>query len=295
MVEIDNLGYIVIEGSNLDAWQKFATDIVGAGVSLRTDGSLGLQLDEHPWRILISEGPRDDLAVAGWELPSVDALEQFVSRLGAKGAVVNACDPDARSVTRLYSLSDPAGFSHEFYAGRTDLDPRSRAKNPVLRGDGFVTGKLGVGHILPIAKDYDAAISWYRTMLGLRVSDRIVEEIAPGIAVDATFFHSATGRHHSLATAVAPGSKILNHFMLEYVGISDVGAAFDRARAAQIPILMELGHHPNDDMFSFYMETPSGFALELGVNGVVIDKDDWTPKTYDKLSDWGHRRASVGG
>jgi 2,3-dihydroxybiphenyl 1,2-dioxygenase len=295
MAEIDNLGYIVIEGSNLDAWERFAVEIVGAGVGKKTDDSLELRLDEHPWRILISEGPRDDLAVAGWELPSIDALEEFVSNLRAKGAVVNSSDADGRSVSRLYSLADPAGFSHEFYAGRTDIDFEARAKNPVLRSDGFVTGKLGVGHILPIAKDYDAALSWYRTMLGLRVSDRIVEEIAPGVAVDATFFHSATGRHHSLATAVAPGSKILNHFMLEYVGISDVGAAFDRARAAQIPILMELGHHPNDDMFSFYMETPSGFGLELGVNGVVIDKDDWTPKVYDKLSDWGHRRAPARG
>lgn len=293
MTEISNLGYIVIEGSGLPAWEDFATDVVGASIGLREAGKLGLRLDAHPWRILIVNGPRDDLTAAGWELSSIEALEQFIADLRAKGAEVESADPEQRSVARLYTLADPAGFTHEFYAERTGIDREAPMTGSVMRGDGFVTGDLGVGHILPVTRDYDAAIAWYRAMLGLRVSDRIVEEIAPGITIDATFFHSATGRHHSLATAVAPGSKILNHFMLEYASMDDVGAAFDRARAADVPILMELGHHPNDDMFSFYMQTPSGFALELGYGGVVIDKDDWAPTVYDKLSDWGHKRAPV--
>ena len=62
--------------------------------------------------------------------------------------------------------------------------------------------------------------------------------------------------------------------MLEYQDMCDVGAAFDRARAADVPIVLELGHHPNDQMFSFYMRTPSGFGLELGYGGIVIDERD---------------------
>jgi 2,3-dihydroxybiphenyl 1,2-dioxygenase len=291
MIRINALGYLVIEASDLPAWKAFATDVIGAAVGSETPDRLGLRIDEHPWRVLIVNGERDDLRAAGWELSSIDELEQFVAELRAMGAVVDPADPQSRLVSRLYTLADPAGFTHEFYAGRSGIDRESPMASPVVRGGGFVTGDLGVGHILPITKNYDAAIEWYRTVLGLRVSDRIVEEVAPGVTIDATFFHSATGRHHSLATAMAPGSKILNHFMLEYVSMDDVGAAFDRARAANIPIVMDLGHHPNDHMFSFYMETPSGVGLELGCGGVVIDKDDWTPTVYDKLSDWGHNRA----
>ena len=63
-----------------------------------------------------------------------------------------------------------------------------------------MTGDLGIGHILPVARDYDASVRWYQDVLGLRYSDRIRQEMAPGIYADATFFHAATGRHHSLAT-----------------------------------------------------------------------------------------------
>jgi hypothetical protein len=48
------------------------------------------------------------------------------------------------------------------------------------------------------------ACSGYREVLGLRYSDRIRQEMAPGIYADATFFHTATGRHHSLATGAFP-------------------------------------------------------------------------------------------
>lgn len=129
-------------------------------------------------------------------------------------------------------------------------------------------------------------------MLGLRISDYIREEIAPGRVVDATFMHAAAGRHHSLATSRMPGDKILNHFMIEVDSMNDVGWAYDRCRNAGYDIQAELGRHPNDQMFSFYVVTPSGFAIELGWGGIVIDEESWTPVTYDRLSEWGHKRKS---
>ncbi len=78
--------------------------------------------------------------------------------------------------------------------------------------------------------------------------------------------------------------------MLEYRDMNDVGLAYERAKKAGIPIVLELGHHPNDQMFSFYMRTPSGFGIELGHGGIVIDEDSWEPQIYDVMSDWGHAR-----
>jgi hypothetical protein len=54
-----------------------------------------------------------------------------------------------------------------------------------------------------------------------------------------------------------------------------------------------LGRHPNDEMFSFYGFTPSGFQFEFGWGGRLIDDADWTPKTYDRISDWGHHPPGV--
>jgi 2,3-dihydroxybiphenyl 1,2-dioxygenase len=250
-------------------------------------------MDDHPWRLLIEQGSDDDLTHAGWDLGSDADLDDYVAALRAKGQDVREERAEMaarRNVSRLFSLADPNGFTHEFFTGRTGLKADGGALSSILRGPGFMTGDLGIGHILPVSKNYEDGVRWYTDVLGLRYSDRIRQEMAPGIYADATFFHSATGRHHSLATGSFPSPKRLNHLMLEYRDMNDVGFAYERAKKAGIPIVLELGHHPNDQMFSFYMRTPSGFGIELGHGGIVIDEANWEPQLYDVMSDWGHAR-----
>lgn len=293
MAELQNLAYVVIAASDLKAWRSFAEDIVGMGAADQADGALGLRLDDHPWRLLIEQGGDDDLTHAGWDLGSAANLDAYVAALRGRGAEVReepAALAQARCVERLFSTVDPNGICHELFSGRTGLKADGGALASILRGDGFVTGDLGIGHILPVSRDYAEGVHWYQEVLGLRYSDRIRQEMAPGVFADATFFHSATGRHHSLATGQFPSPKRLNHLMLEYRDMNDVGLACDRAKKAGIPIVLELGHHPNDQMFSFYMRTPSGFGLELGHGGLVIEEGNWEPQLYDVMSDWGHAR-----
>jgi 2,3-dihydroxybiphenyl 1,2-dioxygenase len=293
MAELQNLAYVVIAASDLDAWRDYSSGVIGLGTVVATGGALGLRMDDHPWRLLIEPGADDDLTHAGWDLGSDEALDDYVAALRAKGADVVEAGADLaarRCVTRLFSLADPNGFRHEFFTGRTGVGDDGGALSPVLRGPGFVTGDLGIGHILPVSTNYEEGVRWYQDVLGLRYSDRIRQEMAPGIFADATFFHSATGRHHSLATGTFPSPKRLNHLMLEYRDMNDVGFAYERAKKASVPIVLELGHHPNDQMFSFYMRTPSGFGIELGYGGIVIDEASWEPQLYDVMSDWGHAR-----
>lgn len=293
MAELDNLSYAVFTVSDLKAWRSFAVDVVGLMPGASDERSLALRMDEYAYRIVLEQGAADDLAAAGWELGSNAALDAYVAQLEKAGAAVRRADKGTeqrRGVDALYRCDDPNGFTHEFFASREPLGVGERFKSSVLRGAGFKTGPLGLGHILPVSKDYDQSVQFYRDTLGLKLSDRIVQEMAPGIKADATFFHAKSGRHHSLATGQFPSPKTLNHFMLEYQDMNDVGAAYDRANAAGVPIILDLGHHPNDEMFSFYMVTPSGFGLELGWGGIVIDDATWTPKLHDKLSDWGHKR-----
>lgn len=293
MAELQNLAYVVFAASDLGAWRDYATGVIGLGVADGRDGTLGLRMDDHPWRLLVEQGADDDLTHAGWDLGSEADLNDYVAELRAKGAEVREEDASAaanRCVTRLFSIVDPIGFRHEFFTGRTGLTSDGGNLSAILRGPGFVTGDLGIGHILPVSQNYEDGVRFYQDVLGLRYSDRIRQEMAPGIFADATFFHSATGRHHSLATGTFPSPKRLNHLMLEYRSMNDVGFAYERAKKAGIPIVLELGHHPNDQVFSFYMRTPSGFGIELGHGGIVIDDNEWEPQLYDVMSDWGHAR-----
>ncbi|SFP53339.1 2,3-dihydroxybiphenyl 1,2-dioxygenase [Geopseudomonas sagittaria] len=298
MAEINSLGYVGLGVSDLDQWQWFATEILGLQVGQRDAQGMSLRMDEHQQRIFLEENSIDDLLVAGWELKTERALEEYVAELRDKGVEVTAVPPQTlqrRKVEKAYACQDPNGFTHEFFFGPHVARLQDPFRSTVLKSR-FVCGELGVGHILPFAKagKGEQTVSFYKDVLKLRVSDYIREEVMPGVLVDATFFHSASGRHHSIATAENPmATKTLNHLMLQVEDLDDVGLAYDRTVKAGIPVALELGHHPNDRMFSFYARTPSGFNFEMGWGGVVIDDADWEVRSYSQLSDWGHKRNVI--
>lgn len=294
VAEISNLGYFVVGAKDLEAWERFAIDVVGLQVGRRVKGqSLGLRADDYEQRILVTKSSEDDLQALGWELDTEEELEEFVAQLKAADVSVHEGGGELareRCVDRLFWCADAIGFRHEFYVGAWRAQLADAFRSRVLTG-GFNTGRLGIGHLVAISPDVRKSINFYKHALRLRISDFIAGEVAPGGPIlDVTFLHAATGRHHSIAAAEMPGfPKRIHHLMLEVNNMNDVGLAYDRCIAAGVPIFTGLGHHPNDGMFSFYVQTPSGFGLEFGWGGLVIDDATWEIKRYSQLSDWGHK------
>jgi hypothetical protein len=102
--------------------------------------------------------------------------------------------------------------------------------------------------------------------------------------------------HHTIALARAPFNlpQCLHHVMFELNERDDVGAAFDRAWAAELPIPNGLGRHDNDGMFSSYLQTPAGFQIEIG-HGAKVITDGWDEnRRYDRISAWGHQPLRLG-
>ncbi|SDE38949.1 VOC family protein [Paraburkholderia lycopersici] len=293
MSDISTLGYVVLNVSDLDQWESFATDILGLQVGQRTDNSISLRMDEREQNILLERGTADDLAALGWEFDTFEALREYVDELRAKDVNVIECDgqvTQSRKAERVFYCIDPEGLRHEFFTG-PKIAPLSKPFRSKVLVSGFETGRLGVGHTFCIAQDYPGAVKFATEKLGLRLSDYIRDsETFPGVTVDATFLHSATGRHHSIGLAYMPFPKKMHHLMVQVKSLDDVGLAFDRVRKAGVPVVMEIGHHPNDGMVSFYCAAPSGFAIEFGWGGLVIDDSTWNVRTYSQLDDWGHQQ-----
>lgn len=289
-----NLGYVVIGARHLEAWEHFAVDVIGLQAGRYEPGRLlVLRMDEFEQRLVLEQGDEDDLRAAGWQLDTEGQLEAYVRGLRERGADVHAGDAELtrrRCVERLYTCRDPNGFSHEFYCGPSLAPTHHPFRSSVLVGPGFCTGALGIGHILARALNYAESLDFYERVIGLRLSDRIRAEVRPGHVAEASFFHAAGGRHHSLATGAIASPKALGHLMVELQSMDDVGLAYDRCQREGLFFARQLGHHPNDHMFSFYVETPSGFALEVGWGGLVVDDETWQTRTYGQFSDWGHAR-----
>ncbi len=297
MSNLLTIGYVGIEASDLAAWKTFCVNFLGMQEAPRgTSDELKFRMDNRPYRIFVESGPLDDLKYVGWELINEQALEAYVRRLSEADIYVQAGDEHlekSRQVKNIYFLQDPCGFIHEFYCTPAVSLDKEPFTSPVLNGQ-FVTGPLGFGHVTAMAADYQASQAFCEQVLGLNISDYMTEEVAPGVILDAVFYHSETGRHHSLAVGelrnipLPEGSKRIDHLMVEVDNVDDVGLAYDRAKSMGIEVTKSLGRHPNDQMFSFYVRTPSGFQFEFGSGGVVVDTATWVAVKYDELSSWGH-------
>ncbi|MEU3656196.1 VOC family protein [Streptomyces sp. NPDC032161] len=290
MSGVKELGYVVYEVSSTTDWENFGVELLGMRLGERTHDGFTLRTDEKAHRWIITEGPADDLVASGYEVSDAVALDALVAKVREAGIEVVEGDAGlaaARKVERIFVTTDPMGNRVELVTGLADAaTPFESAK---LLG-GFVTGAGGAGHQVLLAhgvsrEDY---LGFYIDLLGFEVSDIIVEELAPGIVADLIFLH-CNGRHHTVAFGDMPSPKKTHHFMVEVTDIRDVGAAYDRCMDAGQPFEMTLGMHPNDHMFSFYVFTPSGFSIEYGWGGLIIDDETWEVRTLDRLHSWGHR------
>lgn len=286
MKGISELSYIVIEASDLNAWRTFA-ERLGFQVIQIDEKTLHLRMDEQSYRIIISKGEANDIKSVGWSFPNKEQLLNYINKLSQYNVIAKEADIAtlaARQAQSVYMVTDPNGVQHEFLTGLVHAEQPFVSKELKSK---FLT-EQGLGHILIAVKDKDNSLNFYQN-LGLSVTDTITEELAPGMVIDATFMH-VNERHHSFAFApMPPGHKKLHHFMIEVQSIDDVGFAYDRCRLANDPMTMNLGKHPNDEMFSFYVESPSGFAVELGYGGKIINYEKWEIQSYDRLSSWGHK------
>jgi biphenyl-2,3-diol 1,2-dioxygenase len=289
---IIELGYLGFEVSDLPRWERFAAEVLGVGVSAGPQGTRLLRIDAAPARFILTPGPANDLAFAGWKLASAADLDAFARHLDRQGVQAAWAGPEelaVRQASGMLHFLDPEGNRHEVYVpAPASLQPFESAVVP----SGFVTGAGGAGHVVFEAGDYPRMIDFAANVLGVKLSDHIHLAPAPGVKIEVSFFH-ANERHHSLAVAPRspmPGpKKRIHHFMIEVGNVSDVGRARDRCLQFGLPVVMDIGQHPNDRMISFYAHTPSGFLVEVGCGGVKVDDATWKTGAYDRVSNWGHR------
>jgi 3,4-dihydroxy-9,10-secoandrosta-1,3,5(10)-triene-9,17-dione 4,5-dioxygenase len=280
-MDIRGLGYIDITARDTEAWRRYATTL--GMMPVDSADSLRLRIDERPFRVMVT--PTDGaegLAIAGWEFADATALDEAVDQLRSAGRTVrpgSAADARARGVRGLVRTTDPGGFELELFHGPILDHVPFVSPAGVSR---FVTDGLGFGHIVLGTPNMDEMFDFYTNLLGFRVSDYW----RPGDE-DIVFLH-CNARHHSLALVPAE-QPALYHFMLEAATLDDVGAALQRIHDSGAPISMDLGKHPNDEMVSFYSASPSGFDVEFGFGGRLIDDATWTVGEITKPSLWGHR------
>jgi len=292
MTGIRSLGYLRIESADVGAWREFGVRMLGMveGRGPEAD-ALYLRMDDFPARLVIVPGARDQLLASGWEVASEQALAEVGRALEAAGVAVKAgtaAELAERRVTRLLRFDDPAGNVLEVFCGAA-LEHRP-ASSPY--GNRFVTGLMGLGHVVLPVSDDESALRFYTEILRFRLRDsiRMAPELFGRPAGPPLWmrFLGCNPRHHSLALAPFPATAGIMHLMIEVESLDDVGRAMDRCSRRGAPISATLGRHANDEMVSFYARTPGGFDVEYGTDGRLVDDATWVSRETTAVSLWGH-------
>ena len=299
MTGIRSLGYLRIESADVGAWREFGVRALGMVEGRGPEaGAVYLRMDDFPARLVIVPGEREGLLASGWEVPGESDLAEVGRALEEAGVAVKAGTPAElaeRRVAQLLRFDDPAGNALEVFSGAA-LEHRP-AVSPY--GNRFVTGFLGLGHVVLPVSDDESALRFYTDVLGFRLRDsmRMAPELFGRPAGPPLWmrFLGCNPRHHSLALAPFPAPAGIVHLMIEVASLDDVGRAMDRCARRGAPASATLGRHANDLMVSFYVRTPGGFDIEYGTDGRLVDDATWVSQETTAISLWGHRFGSPGG
>ena len=282
-MDIISLAYLGLQSPKLDDWSDLATRLLGMQQVERSRGLARFRMDDRVQRLIIDGSEGEGLGYFGFEAASPAAMERVAVRVEAAGCPVSRGTralADAREVDDLMFFHDPAGHRVEVV-----LNPHRTSEpfQPARPISGFRTGALGMGHVVMNVENVEALMPFYRDVMGFGVSDY-------GLKPFGLYFFHVNGRHHTLAM-VGSGKRGFHHFMVELYSLDDVGQGYDLAQLEEGRIAYTLGRHTNDFMTSFYVHTPSGFFIEYGWGGRVIDPATWHPhETTDGPSLWGHER-----
>jgi 3,4-dihydroxy-9,10-secoandrosta-1,3,5(10)-triene-9,17-dione 4,5-dioxygenase len=299
MTGIASLGYLRIESTDVAAWREFGVRVLGMVEGRGPDAdALYLRMDNLPARLVILPGERDRLLACGWEVAGAADLAEIGRALDEAGVAVKIATTDElaeRQVGQMLRFDDPSGNALEVFCGAA-LEHRPAA-SPY--GNRFVTGLLGMGHVVLPVSGGDAPLRFYTDVLGFRLRDsmRMAPELFGQPAGGPPLWMRFLGcnrRHHSLGLAPFPAPAGIVHLMVEVASLDDVGRAMDRCARRGARMSATLGRHANDLMVSFYVATPGGFDIEYGTDGRLVDDATWVSRETTAVSLWGHKFAAAG-
>lgn len=284
---IQSLGYLGISTPAPDTWATYAREVIGVSVESAEPGGSDLyhlRMDQHPFRYWVEESEASGVSVIGWEVRDSAAIDEMAARLKEAGVEVTVGTEEEclqRAVARMIHFIGPCDVRTELFCGRRLAD--TAFVSPL--GVDFVTGDQGLGHVVMKTPHTQQAVDFYTDVLGFRLSD------TADYPWGTFYFLGCNPRHHSVAFVRSRYREATHHVLFEVTSSEEVGRALDRVRTHDIPLMATLGKHANDEMFSFYMESPAGFGVEIGAEGVRVDDRTWVSRTFT-ADIWGHHPPS---
>jgi len=273
MTTIHDIMQVGVGMPDRERFEHFARDMLGFPVASSPDGKIAyVRPDQYQHRIAAWTTPQPVLRYVGFDVVVAPQLAEWKSKLTAggidwRGSTAEECGE--RHVAEFIEFAYPDGhhlaLSYGFEFGKGPV--RYSRDLSVLR----------LGHLLLTVKDTQRSHDFYTGVLGFRLSDWVL--IDDNIRL---CFLRCNERHHAMAFAPCmPGkSPRLQHVMFEVESLDDVMRSYHHLRIHKAPIGMGPGRHINCQTVHVYVQTPGGFAVELGWGHRRLDDATYAPVIY---------------
>jgi 3,4-dihydroxy-9,10-secoandrosta-1,3,5(10)-triene-9,17-dione 4,5-dioxygenase len=294
-MNVKGLEYILIETTDLSKWEDYGLNVCGfmKNETASNAEQIAFKIDEAPFRFLVTKGNSERYLAGGFLLEDESALVAAHQELNNHGIECVELEENHKAVRKIkagFTFQDPAGNTLEFFYGR-EQDTSSFTSPQNISG--FVSQGLGFGHVVFATLNIEETHNFYTEVLGFGDSDIMDLQMSPNPEdppIRLYFMHCDNPRHHTVAFMQAPTPPSgLIHTMVEVQKVDEVGHALDRALKKDIHISSTMGRHVNDGMLSFYMQTPSGFDLEYGCEGIQPNWESFETTHSSLPSHWGHK------
>lgn len=264
MATIRDIVQVGVGVPDREQFESFVHDMVGFSTRRSADGNVTyVRPDAYPYRIAARTAPAPVLQYIGFDVGGPKQLAAWEAELSHRGIPWSRKTPEEcaeRHLRDVIEFADPDGHVLALSYG-LEADPAPVSYTRELR-------VVGLGHVLLTVADTRRSHDFYTAVLGFRLSDWVYVDENIRLC-----FLRCNERHHSIAFAPCMPGKAprLQHVMFEVESLDDVMRSYHFLRLRKAPIGMGPGRHPNCQTIHVYVQTPGGFAVELG---------------------WGHRRLA---
>ncbi|WP_156680776.1 VOC family protein [Sphingomonas profundi] len=259
--DLHDIRYVRIGSEDLDESVRFATEMLGLELVGRDASAAYLRGDDRDHNVVFTKGGRSG-HVVGFELPTMQALDDAAALFERAGVAVRHGTADEREQRRVHGLitiQDPTG-------NVIDLVARPAASGTRYFGsrDAGITSFSHIG--LRTASPRDDEAFWI-SMLSAKVSDWIGE--AALLRIDEV--------HHKIA--LFPSSYAgIQHVNFQVESQDDIMRSFYFLQKNNVKIVFGPGRHPTSGARFLYFQGPDGMIYEYSTGVRLITAED--EKTY---------------
>jgi len=302
MIAVEDIAYVRVEVSDLDAQEQFLTDF-GMKSVLRQDDALYMRGYGTQPVIHITHLRREGLSSGlGLIAASREDLETASHDLGLPivgndepggGEVIRAIDPAGYRVDVLYRPPVEPLAVRSIVPANAGADRSAyRRRNQKVRLKAGPSHVLRLGHVVLKTPECDATFGWYARHFNLRISDSVHVPGDPARNM-MVFANCGLGDrfrdHHTIAFLGVP-MRGIDHSAYEVVDWDDVMFGNAHLSAGGHEHSLGVGRHVGGSMVFDYWRDAGGNKIEHWSDGDSVNDDyeaSHVPMGSEPLAVWG--------